>query len=219
MGFQPLQPFERGVAAVQQLDRHDLLEQRAAGRHVGDAVLPRFGGEAEDGSGELALRHHRLVVGDDARAQAGADPGPVLRRVDRRHLLQRVVVQRGEHGAVGERDERRALLGIEDVGGRGVALLDELVGELAAAALADVHPDAGRAAEDVDQRARRLLVLAIVEGERLACRPCAADRRPGQRRAAGRPGACLEESATVEVRHEQVSTQRQARPPGAPSSL
>ena len=78
-----------------------------------------------------------------------------------RHLRQRVGVDRREQAGLVDQRHRRRILGQEHVGRRGRALLDDLVGEIDVAALAERDLDAGLLGEASAQAWVRLACCAL----------------------------------------------------------
>ena len=136
--------------------------------------MPCHSGEAEihDRGGQLVGGQQRAVV--DEHGRAGGDAGPVALGGPelRGDLLQRRGLERGEQPAVRDQRHRRRVLGDEDVGGRGRALGDDLVGELAVVAVAHHHANARARGEVLHPLLGQVLVLRVVERDRDRLRGC-----------------------------------------------
>ena len=74
----------------------------------------------------------------------------------------------GEEAGLFHRGHGGGVLGQEDVGGRGVALGDQLIAQFGVAALAVGHLDAGFLGEGVDPFLGQRLVLGVVDEEFVA---------------------------------------------------
>ena len=134
------------------------------------ASLPLYFGSAscEDRRRQLARGDQARVVDQHADPRRDADPVALRRVVPASGCARASRVDRREQALVLQVLERRRVLGVDHVGGRVRALGDDLVGERVLVVVADVDLDAGRLLEARDERVGRLLVLAVVERDRLS---------------------------------------------------
>ena len=125
-----------------------------------------FGSVEPEGRGrQLGLLDDVLVVGDDAGAAGDADPAAFGVAVARRHPVEDVLRQLGQQPGFGDGGDRPRLLGEEDVGGGGVALLDQGRGEVGGFGEADLDVAVGFGLVAVDGGADRGRDPARVEGD------------------------------------------------------
>jgi hypothetical protein len=135
-------------------------------------------------------------------ACAHAGPGSVLGGVAWHHLFQRVGIQGSEQPLFRQHCHWRALFGIEGVCRRALAFLNDLVGQLRAAALADIDLDAGRLGKGFHQGSRCLGMLTVVQRKRLRI-GCMrkADRRGAEQRACAEHQSIAQQSAPSVICH------------------
>ena len=129
----------------------------------------------------LGKFHHRLgqvffvdqfrVEGDDSYARGDTDPGAVARNIFLGQYGQGRGVGLGQQALLAEFVQGRGFFGVDHISGGAVAFFDNLAGQLIAAALADIHMDAGLGFESLGYRVADFLVLTVVQGQgnRIGC--------------------------------------------------
>jgi hypothetical protein len=164
------QPRAGRLLALEREDgADDGLEVRASGGDA-DPALPLGRRQVEDRRGQLRLGDVGRVVGEHRRARGEPDPGAGRGPVLLPHLLEGRLVQRRQQTGLVDDVDRRAVLGEEDVGRRGLVLLDDLVGQLGVVRVAELQLDAGLVGEALEHRADQALVLRAVDGQRRGVR-------------------------------------------------
>ena len=180
VGLHAGQPLRGGLLALELKQGGDDGLEVGLGRSPAPAALPRGLLQVQHGLRQLIGLQLGLVVDEDGAARRDARPLAGGRTVLRRNLIEGVGVEVGEQPGLLDGGHRGGVLGQEDVGGRRVALGDQLVAEFGVAALAVGHLDAGLLGEGVDPLLGQRLMLRVVDQQFVAV---ARTRAGGQCRA------------------------------------
>ena len=159
------QPLLGAIVAILGPQRgHILLHGRGGGAPT-DPVLPLRRRQPEGRGRQFGLLDDVFVVGDHPGAAGDPDPATFGVAVARRHQVEDVLRQLGQQPGFGDGGDRPWLLGEEDVGWGGVALLDQGRGEVGGFGEADLDVAVGFGLVAVDGGADRGRDPARVEGD------------------------------------------------------
>ncbi|MNP10852.1 hypothetical protein D3C76_1030150 [compost metagenome] len=150
-------------------DGHGLFLEGAAGGHIADAAFPLGVGEVHHCGRQVFLVDLLRVEHDDARTGGDAHPGAVGANVLLGHHVRGGVVDLRQQAQLAQVVQGRGFFGVDDVGGRAVAFLDDLAGQLVAAALADIDVDSGLGLVGLGDGFADFLVLTVVHGQGDRC--------------------------------------------------
>ena len=160
-----LEPGLRRLVTLRLAHRRDEGLERGVRRGDGDLALPRRVRQVEHRLRHLVGGHLLGVVDDDTGATAHAGPGAVGGDVGRRDVGRDALGQRGQQPLGRDGAQGAGVLGEEDLGGGGVALLEQLRRELGAVAEPGLDRDAGLLGELGEQRRHQLLAAAGVDDD------------------------------------------------------
>ena len=186
VGDHALEPLPGHLVSLGDPHRGDEGLEGRIGRCDGDLSLPLGIREIKDRLRHVSRRHLLSVVGDHTCASGDASPVTVGRAVVLRHRRLHRRRQRREEPRGIDSAERAGILSEEHLSGAGIALFEELGGQLSGIAVPRLDGDAGLLRELGEEGPDELLGPAGVNGEGAVCRvgaPAAGGQEgQGQRR-------------------------------------